>query len=221
MKLIEGIYFYPWLSLYENNCNTYLLSGEVLTLVDVGHLKHVPRLLTEIEMDRISLKDLSLIISTHLHPDHHEGVELLGRKDLLVAFHREEERHLREYGYQLYQGMGLSVPSRKPDFYLQEGELLLGEDRWQILHVPGHSPGSICLYSPQKKVLISGDVLFLRGVGRTDFYEGDSKALAEGIERLSRLDIEYLLPGHGEIIVGKRLVEQNFDWIKEQILPFL
>jgi len=221
MKLKDGLYFYPWLSLRENNCNSYLLTGEVMTLIDVGHLRHLPRLIGEMERDGLSLDNLTLIISTHLHPDHHEGVEFFRGDAILVAFHQEEERHLREYGYQLYQAMGLDIPTRRPNFYLREGELLLGKESWQVIHTPGHSPGSVSLYWPRGKVLITGDVLFQQGVGRTDFYEGDSELLAESIKRLSSLDVEYLLPGHGRIIQGKEAVRQNFAWIERNILPFL
>ena len=65
--------------------------------------------------------------------------------------------------------------------------------------------------------LISGDTLFYLGVGRTDLTGGDADQLADSIEMLSKLDIEYLMPGHGEMVKGKRAVEKNFQVILSQI----
>lgn len=216
MKLLEDLYVYPWLDPRYNNANSYLLGGDVPTLVDPGHLRFVPDLLSHMKRDGFSPADLSLVISTHLHPDHHEGVEAFD--EVLVAFHKEEEAMLDEYASLLYQGF--KVPSKGPHFFLTEGELLLGSQRWQVLHTPGHSPGSICLYCPQSKVLITGDVVFAAGVGRTDLM-GDPRALAHSIRRLQTLEVEYLLPGHGEILLGREAVRENFLWIEQRVLPYL
>ncbi|RLB06877.1 MAG: MBL fold metallo-hydrolase [Deltaproteobacteria bacterium] len=221
MKLLERLFCYPWTSLTENNCNTYLIDGNVPTLVDVGHLRYLTGLLQSMERDGISPAKITLIISTHLHPDHHEGAAAFSQRDVLFAFHKEEERHLKAFGYQLYQAMGLPIPTIRPHFYLKEGVLRLAEEEFDIYHTPGHSPGSISLYWKQQKVLFTGDVLFLEGVGRTDFYEGNSTLLKESIKRLSQLDVEYLLPGHGRIIEGRDAVKENFRWIQEKIFPLL
>ena len=123
--------------------------------------------------------------------------------------------------------LGRSV-AFEPDFYLREGELNLGKESkltLQILHTPGHSPGSISLYWPDNRVLITGDVLFYGGVGRTDLPGGDGKLLKRSIERLSELDIEYVLPGHstqfGAILKGISNVKQNFASIRLNYFPLL
>ncbi len=108
--------------------------------------------------------------------------------------------------------MGLS--DFEPDIVLQAGELIIGNLRFQIIHTPGHSPGSFCLYWPDRKALFTGDVVFNQGVGRTDLPGGDGQALKESILRLSHLDVEYLLPGHGEPISGRDLVRSNFAEIE-------
>ena len=115
-------------------------------------------------------------------------------------------------------GRGMSF---EPDFYLEEGDLSLGKEsklNLQILHTPGHSPGSISLYWPDNRVLITGDVLFYVGVGRTDLPGGDGKLLKQSVERLSELDIEYVLPGHstqfGAMIKGVNNVKQNFASVR-------
>ncbi len=78
---------------------------------------------------------------------------------------------------------------------------------------PGHSPGSLCLYCEEKKLLISGDTVFYMGVGRTDLPGGNMEALAHSITRLASLDIEYLIPGHGEAVRGKDMIQKNFTMI--------
>ncbi|UCC66272.1 MAG: MBL fold metallo-hydrolase [Deltaproteobacteria bacterium] len=221
MRLLDGLFFYPWTSPMENNCNTYVIDGDMPTVIDVGHLKPVNALLQSMEKDGISPRKIALIISTHLHPDHHEGVAAFSGGEVLVAFHREEERHLKAFGHQLYQGMGLAIPTIKPHFYLREGILRLGGRGLEVYHTPGHSPGSISLYWKERKTLLTGDVLFKEGVGRTDFYEGDSTLLKESIGKLFRLDVEYLLPGHGGIIKGREAVQENFRWIQEKIFPLM
>jgi hydroxyacylglutathione hydrolase len=65
-------------------------------------------------------------------------------------------------------------------------------------------------------VLISGDTVFYMGVGRTDFPGGDINQLGESVERLAGLDIEYLIPGHGEVLQGKERITRNFALILDE-----
>ena len=89
----------------------------------------------------------------------------------------------------------------------------MGHKTFLVIPTPGHSPGSICLYYQKEKVLISGDTLFYLGVGRTDLPGGDARRLAESIGRLEKLHIEYLIPGHGEMLKGRKAIEKNFQMI--------
>jgi glyoxylase-like metal-dependent hydrolase (beta-lactamase superfamily II) len=74
-----------------------------------------------------------------------------------------------------------------------------GSLRLQVLHTPGHTPGSVCLFSPDQGLLFSGDTLFAGGWGRVDLPGGSAEAMAESIVRLSRLaDSVRVLPGHGQ-----------------------
>ena len=88
----------------------------------------------------------------------------------------------------------------------------------KVFLTPGHSPGSICLYLENDKILISGDVVFAGSVGRTDFPGGSSSLLRKSIDELSKLDVEYLVPGHstemGSVIAGKDNVRRNFYTVK-------
>ncbi|MGC8811414.1 MAG: MBL fold metallo-hydrolase, partial [bacterium] len=74
---------------------------------------------------------------------------------------------------------------------------------------------------PEKKALFTGDVIFAMGVGRTDFPGGDGNLLRNSIERLADLDVELLLPGHGEIVKGKRNIQRNFAYIRTNFFDYL
>lgn len=74
----------------------------------------------------------------------------------------------------------------------------LGDSTLRVIHTPGHTPGSICLYEAQSKSLFSGDTVFPYGsVGRTDLPGGSSRDLIRSISRLVKLDVSVLYPGHG------------------------
>jgi glyoxylase-like metal-dependent hydrolase (beta-lactamase superfamily II) len=81
---------------------------------------------------------------------------------------------------------------------LKEGDKIeLGELILEVLHTPGHTAGSICLYDPRQRILFSGDAIFCDGVGRTDLPTGDATALRNSIEGLLKLDVQNIYPGHG------------------------
>jgi len=221
MRLEKDLYAYLWQNPYENNCNTYVIHGEMVVLVDPGHSRYLSTLFSQMEEDGISSEDIDLVIITHSHPDHCEGLEAFLSKPVRIAMGREEERYLLESGKTLFEMMGKSLPEFRIDFYLREGELHLGEKVFNIYQSPGHSPGSLSIYWPERKVLFTGDVVFYGGIGRTDFLEGNSKLLKESIERLSRLDTEILLPGHGEIVTGREMVLQNFEFIRQNFYDYL
>jgi glyoxylase-like metal-dependent hydrolase (beta-lactamase superfamily II) len=110
---------------------------------------------------------------------------------------------------------GIDLDEFRPDFFLKEGTLSLDGLELKILHTPGHSPGSVVLYWPVQKALFTGDLVFKEGVGRTDLPGGDGTRLKQSIKGLVSLDVEWLLPGHGEIIQGAGQVQKNFKEIEE------
>jgi glyoxylase-like metal-dependent hydrolase (beta-lactamase superfamily II) len=173
------------------------------------------------EEDGISPEKINLVIVTHGHPDHFEGLEAFLDRPVKMAMGREEERYLRENGKRFFEMMGQALPKYRIDFFLKEGELLLGKESFHIYQTPGHSPGSLTIHWPERKALFTGDLLFYGGIGRTDFPGGNSRDLMESIERMSRLDTELLLPGHGEAVMGKERVLQNFEFIRQNYFPYL
>jgi glyoxylase-like metal-dependent hydrolase (beta-lactamase superfamily II) len=81
-----------------------------------------------------------------------------------------------------------------------------------VMHTPGHSPGSVCLFWPQRRALIAGDVVFPGGAfGRCDFPGGSYKILLESFEKFDGLSPEYLLSGHGPAVSGRADVSDSIQ----------
>ncbi len=222
MKLDNDIYVYEWTNPFENNCNSFFIGGTVQALVDPGLNRFLPDLLKRMESDEIRREDIRYIINTHSHPDHFEASEAFNNdENIKIGLHKNCIDFLDGMGGQMYGMFGLRAPKVRIDMVLEEGDLRLGDEDFKILHVPGHSPGSVALYWPSGKVLFPGDVIFNQNVGRTDFPGGNSGLLKESIRRLSALDTDYLLPGHMEIITGKENVQSNFRFVIEQVFPYI
>ncbi|MGB6873339.1 MAG: MBL fold metallo-hydrolase [Dehalococcoidia bacterium] len=229
VKLVEKCYCYVWQG-RGNNCNAILwpsvLRGErPHVLVDPGHVRNelgepcFDSLAQAMEGDGFKMEDIGLVIATHSHPDHIEATESVVEKSgALFTLSREEDEFYRTMGMTFFQAFGGKPPQVNPSFYLKEGDLSLGakDDKVavKVIFTPGHSPGSISLYLEEDKILISGDVVFAGSIGRTDFPGGSPSVLRESIDKLSQLDVEYLVSGHstemGNIIVGKDKVRRNF-----------
>jgi len=207
MKISDGLYAFIWQDYRENNCNTYFIDRDKKILIDPGHdhlFGHVEQGLKQLG---VSVSAIDYVLVTHGHPDHLEAGFRLQNPSLL-AMSREEYRFVREWA-----GPHYDIP--EPDLYLSEGLLEIGDVTLEVFDTPGHSPGSVCLYWPEKKVLFSGDLIFNQGIGRTDLPEGSGPRLKESIRRMKNLDVEILLSGHGDILAGKEAVQQNFRFIED------
>ena len=146
------------------------------------------------------------VINTHAHFDHilHNGrvLEALARTQEALpqlVLHPDEVGLLGIGGGAAWFGLS-SAPSPQPDRLVKDGDMLsMGALSLQILHTPGHSPGSISVHCAAAKALFVGDVIFREGVGRTDLPGGDWAALMDSIcKRLFTFpDDTRLYPGHG------------------------
>ncbi len=144
-----------------------------------------------------------LLVNTHCHIDHVLGnkwvketyqVDLLIHQQELVVLQTMEEIS-KMYG--IY-----AETSPAPDRYLAAGErVTFGKSSMHVLFTPGHSPGSISLYAAEDKVVISGDVLFRSGIGRTDLPGGSYQVLMNSIcqELLLLPDETRVYSGHGPV----------------------
>ncbi|MCL4415585.1 MAG: MBL fold metallo-hydrolase, partial [Actinobacteria bacterium] len=95
----------------------------------------------------------------------------------------------------------------KPDFITDGDIIKVGDIQFKLMGAPGHTPGSICLYSKIEKALFCGDLVFEGGgVGRTDFKYSSEKDLWESIDKISKLPGDTVIhPGHGESLRVKDL----------------
>jgi glyoxylase-like metal-dependent hydrolase (beta-lactamase superfamily II) len=221
MKIAPDLFFYPWENYTQNNCNSIMIGGPVKVLIDPGHKRPFPYLERAMTADGFAMDDIGMVLFTHCHPDHMEAGPDLAQLGARLALHPEDEAYLKKIGPAFFQSMGLPMPEVKIDLHLREGDLTVGGKTFQVYHTPGHSPGSICLYWPEIKALITGDLIFAQGVGRTDFPGGSGRKLKESIERMSGLEIDIILPGHGPAIIGRPNVAQNFKTIREMYFPML
>jgi glyoxylase-like metal-dependent hydrolase (beta-lactamase superfamily II) len=140
---------------------------------------------------------LKLIVSTHGHWDHiGDNKAVADHTGADVAVHPLDRDRL-EHPDPL--SAPFDIPPSVPAVELAEGGLIrFGSLRLRVLHTPGHTEGSVCLFAEDEVTLFSGDTLFAGGWGRVDLPGGDPAAMVESLVRLTTLDDPVrVLPGHG------------------------
>lgn len=197
--------------LIQTNC--YIVGCEQTkegVIIDPGG--HPERILRAVRETGLRVR---YVLNTHCHFDHMAAnAEVVAATGAPLAIHPAERPILESRGGASWFGVSIS-PSPPPDLELADGQVLeVGTLRLQVLHTPGHSPGSVTFYLPDQGVAFDGDVLFAMGVGRTDLPGGDWDTLMRSIgEVLFALPDETVLyPGHGpKTTVGQ---EKRFNpWL--------
>ncbi|MFH1490051.1 MAG: MBL fold metallo-hydrolase, partial [Pseudomonadota bacterium] len=182
------------------------------------------------------LESVKRVIMTHTHMDHigclAELREQMPWAELWVhiaegdPLESGDERTV--YGMDMFRQMcqaqyGLKTGdfTFKVDRKLEGGESLdIGDMAWEVIHIPGHSPGGIALYHKEKKILIPGDVLYAdHAIGRFDLHGADASALKTSLMRLSEREVKILLPGHNRIVTD--LPDGYISATLEQWGPYL
>jgi hydroxyacylglutathione hydrolase len=208
-RIDDGVWFFEWQG-YENNGNTVVLGGDRKVVVDAGHLHLLGSLLVALEEQGLSLDGMDAALFTHSHPDHFDSAGLIHAAGIPIGLSHRESHYLQGDGGALYGFFGASVPEVKIEIDLEPGDLAVAGLDMTVLHAPGHSPGSVCLYWKEKKVLCAGDVVFPGGAfGRCDFPGGSYRTLLDSFGVFDGLDIEVLLSGHGPAVVGRKDVEES------------
>ncbi|MFW9905461.1 MAG: MBL fold metallo-hydrolase [Candidatus Thorarchaeota archaeon] len=219
-ELLRGI---TWLLGQGLDCNVFIIEskGESLMIdsglgLGFGSQKNS----TEVLKNAISSKNISQILLTHGHIDHVGGIMALQSEiKLEVIASLIEARHLRAGDSSYIEPfMGSQCSPIEITKEVIEGDVLhVGDFSFQILHTPGHTHGSISLWDETNQILISGDTVFPQGsFGRTDLRTGSSGQMVASLERLSKFDIQVLLPGHMPPVISTsgsplNLVKQSFQ----------
>lgn len=176
--------------------NAYLVGDRVegsALLIDPARGAAAPLL----EAARVEGLTVQGIVNTHGHWDHiADNADAQGLAQVGIAVHEADIDLLRN---PRPGSIPFEVPATEPERTLVEGDVVeVGRFRFDVLHTPGHSAGSICLYERRTGMLIAGDTLFAGSCGRYDLPGGDPAALADSLERLAELPDEVeVYNGHG------------------------
>lgn len=154
------------------------------------------RILAEVESLGLSI---DCIINTHAHPDHISGnADIVERVSAPIIIHETEAPWLTSLANKAFLKMIGGRTSPPADRTVKDGDTIqVGNVTLAVIHTPGHSPGSVCLYDGAKHV-VTGDTLFVGGVGRTDLPGGSMKTMMDSIGRriMTLPDDTVILPGH-------------------------
>jgi glyoxylase-like metal-dependent hydrolase (beta-lactamase superfamily II) len=207
--LLEGV----------RGANVYLLASEAgLTLIDSGNPGGTKNIVDQIEAQYI-LSDLHAIVVTHAHSDHtgcvadlarRSGARVLAHRDDVAYCGRTATLPYKNVIQQLLFGLTERVIFRfepfKVDRPLQDGDVVETLGGLQVVHVPGHTPGSIALYQPERKILFCGDIFFhinpRKGLTVSPFIVSTDPAQArKSAQRLAGLETNFLCVSHGAPIL--------------------
>jgi hydroxyacylglutathione hydrolase len=195
------------------HCNCTILGDEVTheaVVVDPGD--NIPEILSRLHKHGLTLRQ---IVITHAHIDHVGGAVLLKKATGAPVFLNRHDLGL--LGAMEMQAGWLGVPTPEvasPDASADDGLTVgLATLPAEVIHTPGHTPGSICLLFPQQHLLLAGDTLFAGSIGRTDLPGGDGRQILRSLrERLMVLpETTRVLPGHGpETTIGEEKQSNPF-----------
>lgn len=151
------------------------------------------------------------IVLTHGHFDHLMAAEELRLNFQVPILLHQEDMFLLEKAYQSanYFSIGEKFLIPKEVKFVKEGEKIkFGQERLEVIHTPGHTPGSVALYNKKRGVLFGGDLIFKEGFGRTDFSYSSAEKLQDSLRKIFSLPPETLIyPGHGEEFFLKEVVK--------------
>ncbi len=177
--------------------NCYILTCEEIkeaVIIDPGG--DADYILREVKRLRV---DVKAVINTHGHVDHIAADEpVIKATGAKLMIHEDDAAMLKSPARNLSLLGGVPLPPLKADRLLQDGDTVaFGSEALEVIHTPGHTPGGICLLADD--IVFTGDTLFAKGIGRTDFPGGSYETLLRSIrERLLTLpDDTRVYPGHG------------------------
>lgn len=180
-------------------CNCSILGDETsreAIVVDPGD--NISRIVELLQQHRLTLKQ---ILVTHAHIDHIAGAQRLKKLTGAPILYSQLDLPLVEMMDIQAGWLGIPTPEvLPPDDTLDHGKTIaITGLTGSILHTPGHTEGSVCLYLPQQSLILAGDTLFAGSVGRTDLPGGNTRKLLASIHEhlLALPDAVTVIPGHG------------------------
>lgn len=189
--------FVQTLSLGPLGTNCYIVShnGECLIFDPSGEPE---KIIDYIETEQLTPK---AILLTHAHFDHIGALQMIRDHYKLEVYMHENEQHWLENPEMnrsaVYFGEAGAIRTQPPEKIIGEGPLRIGSFTMEVIHTPGHSPGSITFIFKEDAFIVSGDVLFHHGIGRTDLPDGSIEQLIHSIT--TKL---YTLPEHFKVYAG-------------------
>ena len=181
------------------HCNCSILGDEVTheaVVVDPGD--NIVEILSRLQKHGLTLRQ---IVITHAHIDHVGGAALLRKATGAPVFLNQNDLGLLSAMEMQAGWLGIPTPEVAPPDASAEDGLAVGLATLpgEVIHTPGHTPGSICLLFPQHHLLLAGDTLFAGSIGRTDLPGGDGRLILRSLrDRLMVLpDTTRVVPGHG------------------------
>jgi glyoxylase-like metal-dependent hydrolase (beta-lactamase superfamily II) len=157
-------------------------------------------------LDAVGSREILAVICTHGHASHTaSAVEVRERDEAPVALHRADKLHWR-----------VAHPKADPDIEMEDGGVFeVADVQLEVLHTPGHTPGSVCLYCPELDAVFTGDVLLASGPAPHDgiFPDFPRQLTAIGEKLLDLPEETRVLPGHGEESSIGDAVERFEGWI--------
>jgi glyoxylase-like metal-dependent hydrolase (beta-lactamase superfamily II) len=201
VEIVPRVHAVPMLG-----ATAFLACEERLTLIDAGLVGSRRRLERYLRRLGRSLDELDLIVCTHAHPDHIGAVaELTRDSNATVVMHPADIELLRLGLRQAVRNASrtnlIAAVTRAPrdPVPVHDGEVLPALGGLRVVHTPGHTPGSICLYAPSLRLVFVGDVLqVIRGsvTYASSFFSADFPAARASIARLAALDVETIAFSH-------------------------
>jgi hydroxyacylglutathione hydrolase len=222
-EVVDGVRWIPGRDRFIPDSHMYVIgkadAGD-FSLIDCGLMQMGGYKLEEIEGCGISLKQVKRIIMTHTHLDHigclPELLEAIPHAELWV--HANEASYLERgdariiWGNRMFESMirsQFTVPEGlfrlKVHKKLEDGEeLSLGGLSFRVIHLPGHSSGSIGLFNEEHRLFMSGDTIYADGaIGRFDLFSADPSQLRQSLNKIATLGVDILLPCHNRIVKGR------------------
>ncbi len=198
--------------------NLFLIVEKELTLIDTGFYRSPRKIIDYIRTLGRSPEELSLITLTHNHFDHAGGVaELKQLTGARVAIHKADVPVHEQPPFPRFLKRALDIRSIASlrsafilnpadiDIHLAGGELLRPMGGLQVVHTPGHTPGSICLFLLKSRILIAGDTIS-RTAGSVwlphKTVSTDMRLAIDSIKEMAKLDFNILCFGHGHPLLG-------------------